>query len=73
MSELFMGMFCGGSQSCCNLFNGSQLDTFMVKQYGAVSGATLCRVLIRFYICAKTKGNTLVDKECTRFKLRVHY
>ena len=25
------------------------------------------------YNCAKTKGNTLVHKECTRFKLGVHY
>ena len=25
------------------------------------------------YSCAKTKGNTLVHKECTRFKLDVHY
>ena len=25
------------------------------------------------YSCAKTKGNTLVHKECTRFKLGVHY
>ena len=25
------------------------------------------------YSCGKTKGNTLVHKECTRFKLGVHY
>ena len=27
----------------------------------------------KYCSCAKTKGNTLVHKECTRFKLGVHY
>ena len=38
-----------------------------------ILACTYIHVYTYVYSCAKTKGNTLVHKECTRFKLGVHY